>query len=228
MVFLANGRGQAQQQPKRIGFLAGVSQSAIAGRLNAFRQGLRNLGYLENKNILIEFRSAEESMERLRGFAAELVHLKVHVIVTGGPPATRSAKVATSSVPIVMGFDSDPVGNGFVASLARPGANITGFSAISPEMSGKQLELLKEVIPKVSQIAVIGSSVEPANARILQELKIAAPVLGLTMHNIEIGDSKSMEDGFRAATKSGAGAALVLPSLFTYAERTDFVGDRRP
>ena len=130
---------EAQQPTKgpRIGFLAGVSPSAISVRMEAFRQGLRELGYIEGKNIVMESRYAEEHLDRLPALASELVRLKVDVIITGGPPAIRSAKKATSTIPIVMGFDSDPVANGFVASLARPGGNITGLSALSPEISGK-------------------------------------------------------------------------------------------
>ena len=135
---------EAQQPAKipRIGLLGVVSASAAEGRIEAFRQGLRDLGYVEGKNIVIEYRTAEGKLERLPALASELVRLKVDVIVTRGPPPTRSAKEATSTIPIVMGSDIDPVGNGFVASLARPGGNITGLSALSPELSGKQLELL--------------------------------------------------------------------------------------
>src|SRR6266481_8951749 len=128
------------QQPKkvpRIGFLSTVSPSTSSARHEAFRQGLRELGYVEGKNIFIEWRSAEGKLDRLPALAAELVHLKVDIIVTGGRSATRAAKEATSTIPIVMTQDSDPVANGFVASLARPGGNITGLSTLAPELSGK-------------------------------------------------------------------------------------------
>src|SRR5262245_44295073 len=136
---------EAQQPTKvpRIGFLIGTFPSANAARIEAFRQGLRELGYVEGKNIVVEYRWAEGKFDRLPDLAAELVRLKVEVIVTLGPIITRPAKEATSTIPIVMGFDNDPVGSGFVASLARPGGNITGLSNLSPEISGKQLELLK-------------------------------------------------------------------------------------
>ena len=161
------------QQPKkvpRIGYLTATSPSAIAARIEAFRQGLRELGYVEGKNIVIEWRYAEGKLDRLPALAAELVRLKVDVIVTAGPAATRAAKEATATIPIVMAQDSDPVGNGFVASLARPGGNITGLSTLAPEISGKRLELLKEIVPKLSRVAVLGTSTNPGNAQALKEI----------------------------------------------------------
>src|SRR6266511_85131 len=152
---------QAQQPTKvpRIGYLnAGSSSSSISARLDSFRQGLRELGYVEGKNIVIEYRYAEGKLDRVLALAAELVRLKVDVIVTAGPIPTRSAKEAASIIPIVMTQDSDPVGNGFVASLARPGGNITGLSTLAPELSGKRLELLKEIVPRLSRVAVFGTS----------------------------------------------------------------------
>ena len=141
--------GQAQQPTKvpRIGFLVAVSPSASAARAEAFRQGLRELGYVEGKNIVIESRYAEGKLNRLPALAAELVRLKVDIIVTAGGQATRAAKEATPTIPIIMTNDPDPVGSGFVASLARPGGNITGLSTVAPELSGKRLELLREVVP---------------------------------------------------------------------------------
>ena len=158
----------AEAQPTkipRIGYLAGTSFSTSTDRREAFRQGLRELGYVEGKNIVIEWRYAEGKFDRLPALAAELVRLKVDIIVTAGPQATRPAKQATSTIPIVMAQDPDPVGNGFVASLARPGGNITGLSSFAPELSGKQLELLKEIIPKLSRVAVFGTSINPGNAQ---------------------------------------------------------------
>jgi ABC-type uncharacterized transport system substrate-binding protein len=139
---------QAQQPKKvpRIGFLAGDSASLAAPRTEAFREGLRELGYVEGKNIAIEYRYTEGKRYQIPELAAELGRLKVDVIVTGGAPFTRAAKEATSTIPIVMTQDPDPVGNGFVASLARPGGNITGLSNFNRELSGKRLELLNEVV----------------------------------------------------------------------------------
>jgi len=145
------------QQPKkvpRIGYLTGVSPSTNSARHEAFRQGLRELGYVEGKNIVIEWRSAEGKFDRLPALAAELVRLKVDIIVTGGGATIRAVKEATTAIPIVMAQEGDPVGNGFVASLARPGGNITGLSSLAPELSGKRLELLKEIIPRISRVAV--------------------------------------------------------------------------
>src|SRR4030095_6653023 len=162
------------QQPKkvpRIGYLVGVSASSFTTRLEALREGLRELGYVEGKNIVIELTSAEEKLDRLPGLAAELVRLKVDVIMTSGPSPTRAAKDATSTIPIVMTNDADPVGNGFVASLAQPGGNITGLSNFSPELSGKRLEILKEVIPKLSRVAVFGTSTSPGYALVRKEIE---------------------------------------------------------
>ena len=170
----------AQQPAKvpRIGYLSVSSPSAMSTRTEAFRQGLRELGYVEGKNIVIEWRSAEGKRDRLPSLAAELVRLKVDVIVTAGPPATRSTKEATVTIPIVMAQDSDPVASGFVASLARPGGNITGLSNLGPELSGKRLELLKEIIPRLSRVAVLGNSTNPANAQVLKETELAAGCSG--------------------------------------------------
>ena len=172
---------EAQQLQKfpRIGFLTGVYPASISARLEALRQGLREWGYMEGKNIAIEWRYAEGKPDRLPALAAELVRLKVDVIVTGGGPATRAAKEATSTIPIVMAQDDDPVGSGLVASLARPGGNITGLSTLAPEMSGKQLEILKEILPKLSRVAVLGTSTRPGTAQSLKEIELAARALGV-------------------------------------------------
>jgi putative ABC transport system substrate-binding protein len=156
------------QQPEkvpRIGYLTAASPSTISSRIEAFRQGLRELGYVEGKSIVIEYRYAEGKLEHLPSLAAQLVRLKVDVIVTGGPGATLPAKEATVTIPIVMAQDTDPVRNGFVASLARPGGNITGLSVLSPELSGKRLEILKEVLPKLSRVASSGGPIPEPHRR---------------------------------------------------------------
>jgi putative tryptophan/tyrosine transport system substrate-binding protein len=203
---------EAQQPTKvpRIGFLIGSSPSANAARIEAFRQGLRELGYVEGKNIFIEWRSVEGKFDRLPALAAELVRLKVDVIVTSGPATTLPAKAATKTIPIVMGFDNDPVGNGFVASLARPGGNITGLSNLAPEISGKQLELLKEIVPRLSRVAVFGNSNEPANPRSLREVELAAGAFGVKLQYLDVLSPKDVETAFRAASKGRAEAALML------------------
>ena len=142
----------------------------------------------------------------------ELVHLRVDVIVTGGPGATRLAKEATKTIPIVMAQDNDPVGSGFVASLARPGGNVTGLSTLSPEINGKRLELLKEMVPSLSRVAVFGTSTNPGNAQALREIELAAAALKVTLQYLDVLDPKDFETVFRAASKARAGAVVVMVS----------------
>jgi putative tryptophan/tyrosine transport system substrate-binding protein len=212
----------AQQSAKvpRIGYLTVASLSSNVARIEAFRQGLRELGYVEGKNIVIEWRSTEGKFERQSELAAELVHLKVDVIVSSGPTMTRAAKEATATIPIVMAQDSDPVENGFVASLARPGGNITGLSVLSPELSGKQLELLKEIVSKLSRVAVIGNSNEPANPKTLKEIELVAGSFGVQLQPLDVRGSKDIETAFRAATKAHADALIVLASAIVTDHRT--------
>ena len=225
-LFLANASLAQAQQPKkipRIGYLATNSLSVISARVEAFRQGLRELGYVEEKNIVIEWRFAEENPDRLPALAAELVRLKIDIIVTAGPAVTRVAKEATVTIPIVMTFDNDPVGNGYVASLARPGGNITGLSTLAPELSGKQLELLKETVPSLSRVAVLGTSSVPGYAQVLKEMELAAGALGVKLQYLDVLGPKDIEIAFRAASKGHAGAVLVLASAVLYSERTHIV-----
>jgi putative ABC transport system substrate-binding protein len=219
---LGSEAAQAQQPTKipRIGYLTATSLSVNSARIEAFRQGLRELGYVEGKNIVIEWRSAEGKRDHLPALAAELVRLKVDVIVTAGASATRPAKEATTTIPIVMAQDNDPVATGFVASLARPGGNITGLSTLSPELSGKQLELLKEIVPKLTHVAVLGNSKEPGNAEKLREVELAAGALKLKLQNLDVLDPKDIETAFRAATKGRAEAILVLGSPVVNSQRT--------
>jgi putative ABC transport system substrate-binding protein len=214
------------QQPKkvpRIGFLSSLSPAVVSDRMEAFRQGLRELGYVEGKNIVIEWRYAEGKTERLPDIAAELVRLNVDVIVTGGPAVNRSAKEATGTIPIVMAFDNDPVGNGFAASLARPGGNITGLSTHYPEISGKQLELLKEIVPRLSRVAVLGNSTVPGNAQALRETELAAGVFGVKLQYLDVQNPKEIETAFRAASKGRADAVLVLGSQVVTSHPKQFV-----
>jgi putative tryptophan/tyrosine transport system substrate-binding protein len=213
---------EAQQRGKvpRIGFLGATSASANAARMDGFRQGLRDLGYVEGKDILIEDRWAEGKEDRLRPLADELVRLKAEVIVTAGPAATGPARRATSTVPIVMAFDNDPVGNGFVGSLARPGGNITGLSALAPELSGKRLELMKEVAPKLSRIVVLGTSTQPGAVQSLRETQLAAAALKVELQHVDVLDPKEIESAFRAAAKGHADAVLVQTSQVIFFRRT--------
>jgi putative ABC transport system substrate-binding protein len=212
-VLLITAPSTEAQQPKkipRIGFLATVSPYTISVRVEAFRQGLREFGYVEGKNIVIEYRYAEGNLDRLPALAAELVRLKVDVIVTAAPPPTRAAKEATATIPIVMGFDDDPVGSGFVASLAQPGGNVTGLSTLSPEISGKQLELLKEILPKLSRLAVLGTSTRPGNEQSLRETELAARAFGVNLQSLDVRIVQDIEIAFRAASNARAEAVLVL------------------
>jgi putative tryptophan/tyrosine transport system substrate-binding protein len=223
MLFALCAFAEAQRPKKvpRIGFLFGSSLSANSARHEAFRQGLRELGYVEGKNIVIDWRSAEEKLDRLPGLAAELVRLKVDIIVTGGSSPTRAAKEATTTIPIVMAQDADPVGSGFVASLARPGGNITGLSTLAPELSGKRLEILKEVVPKLSRVAVLGNSTEPGNAQMLGETERAAVVFGVKLQYVDVLSPKDIETAFRTASKARADAVLELPSFVFNSHRTE-------
>jgi putative tryptophan/tyrosine transport system substrate-binding protein len=213
-LLLAFASAEAQQPKKTplIGYLTVAPLSANVARIEAFRQGLRELGYVDGENIVIEWRSGE-GLKRESELVAEALRLKVDIIVSSGPTMTRAAKQATAIIPIVMTFDSDPVGSGFIVSLARPGGNITGLSALSPELSGKQLELLKEIIPKLSRIAVLGNSNEPANPKILKEIELAAGVLGVKVQSLDVLSPKEIEPAFHAATTMRAEALVVLPSL---------------
>jgi putative ABC transport system substrate-binding protein len=224
MVLAVGSPAEAQEPTKvpRIGVLIALPRAAISARIEAFRQGLKELGYIEGKNVLLEYRSAEGDLGRLPAMAAELERLKVDVIVTGGPQATRPARNATATIPIVMAQDSNPVETGFVASLARPGGNITGLSNIYPELSGKQLELLKEIVPRLSRVAVLGQSTEPGNAQARSEAERAARSLGLTLQYIDVRGAGDIEPAFQAAKKERADAVLVLGSPLGVSHRAQF------
>jgi putative tryptophan/tyrosine transport system substrate-binding protein len=189
-------------------------------RIQAFRQGLRELGYVEGENIIIEWRYAEGKVERLRDLAVELVRLKVNAIVASGPTPIPPAKEATKTIPIIMTFDSDPVGNGFVVSLARPGRNITGLSTLAPEISGKQLEFLKEIVPRLSRVAVLGSSTRSGNAQSVKETELAAGAFGVKLQYLDLRGPKDIETAFRAASNGRADAVLVLTSSVATSQRT--------
>jgi putative ABC transport system substrate-binding protein len=223
MLFALCVSAQAQQPGKipRIGFLAVAPLSTLAQRIEAFRQGLRDLGYADGRNIVIEWRSAERNPDRMPTHAAELVQLKVDVIVTAGSTATGSAKAATVTIPIVMAQDGDPVVNRFVASLARPGGNITGLSTLSPEINGKRLELLKEIVPRLSRVAVFGSSTNAEDAKSLEEIKLAAGAMKMQLEYLGVRTAKDIDPGFRAATKARADAVLwAVSGSVTRAHRT--------
>ena len=213
----------AEAQPikiPRIGFLIASSASAQEPRLEAFRQGLRECGYVEGQNIVIELRSGEGKPDRLPVATAELLHLKVDVIVTGGPQSTRVAKKATNTIPIVMTLDSDPVGQRLVASLARPGGNVTGLSTLSPELSGKRLELLKEIVPRLTRVAILSLPTDPQYAVQLKEIDDAARALGVQLQNLELRGPKDIGPAFRGAAKGRADAVLAQAPSVLLSQRT--------
>src|SRR5262245_38638292 len=202
---------EAQQEPTkipRIGYL--MTRSLDPVRSEALRQGLRDLGYVEGKTIAIEWRSAEGKLDHVPTLVAELVRLNVDVIVTAGPVPTRVSKDATSTIPIVMTQVNDPVGSGLVASLARPGGNITGLSTLAPEISGKQLELLKEILPSLSRAAVFGTSTQPGNSQTLKEVELAAGALAVKFQYVDVLSPEDIESAFRVAVKGRAHAALMI------------------
>jgi putative ABC transport system substrate-binding protein len=223
MLFALCPAAEAQQSKKipRIGYLNAASLGVTASRAEAFRRGLREFGYVEGKNIIIEWRSGEGKEDRLPALAAELVRLKVDVIVSSGPRPTHSAKEATATIPIVMAQDPDPVGSGFVASLARPGGNITGLSTLAPEISGKRLELLKEIVSRISRVAVLGFSSQPGNPQLVKEAELTAAAYGVRLQYLDLLGPEDIETAFRAIEKGRAEAILMLvPGPILGAHRT--------
>jgi putative tryptophan/tyrosine transport system substrate-binding protein len=216
---LAMSLGAEAQQPKlpRIGYLS--LAPGPSPRSEALRQGLHDLGYVEGQNIVIEYRWAEGSLDRARQAASDLVRLKVDIIVTGGPQTTLAAKEARSTTPIVMAVDYDPVSAGFVASLARPGGNITGLSAINPELSGKRLDLLKQAVPRLSRAAVLWNPAEPNGQTFLRETQVAGARLGIQLQALEVRAAPDLEAALQAARKGGANGLAVLTDPVTLYHR---------
>jgi len=205
LVALLTAEAQEATHVYRIGLL----NSAPTSRVEALRQSLRERGYVEGQNLVIESRYAEGSVERFPDLAAELVRLKVDVMVAGGP-AVRAAQHATRTIPIVMAGANDPVGEGFVASLAHPGGNITGLSLLGAELPGKRLEILKELVPPSARIAVLAN---PANARygsVMHNLTVAAQALGFHLHVVEIRRADELDTAFAAMTQARADALVVV------------------
>jgi ABC-type uncharacterized transport system substrate-binding protein len=210
-------RAEAQQANKvpRIGFLSAGSASTYSPRNEAFRQGLRDLGYVEGKNITVEYRFAEGKLERLPELAAELVRLNVELIVTWGTPQLLAAKHATSTIPIVAGGAGDLVGAGLVASLARPGGNITGLTSISADLVGKQLELLKEAVPKLTRVGVLWDAADPGGTRNFKLTEVTAQALGVQVQPLEVRSPEEFEGAFKAATGARAHAMMILQTNLT-------------
>jgi putative ABC transport system substrate-binding protein len=222
-LLLAAALAHAQQAANvpRIGFLSGSSGYAVANLYMTFLQGLHDLGYLEGKNIIIESRYANGSRDRLAALAAQLVNLRLDLIVAAGPEPTRAAKRSTATIPIVMAFDDDPVDSGVIASLAHPGGNITGLSSLAPEISGKQIELLKEIVPKLSRVAVLGTSTRTATANDLKEMEPAAGALGVQLEYLDVLAPNDIETMFGNAHKKHADALMVLASRVMSFQRKD-------
>jgi len=227
MLFALCVSAHAQQSRKvfRIGYLERTTASGSAVPVEAFRQELSKLGWTEGRNITIEYRFADQKLERLPELAAELVRLKVDVIVTGGFGPTRSAKEATATIPIVMAQDPDPVGNGLVVSLARPGGNITGLSALSNELGTKRLEILKDAVPRLSRVAYLRAGDDNVQNRLaLKETRAAAR--SLRIHLVEIDtqfDAKGLENAFQTAKQKQVGAIMASSARPFFAERKRIV-----
>jgi ABC transporter substrate binding protein len=218
---------EAQQPSKvhRIGYLERTTASGSAVLVGTFRQELSKLGWIEGKNITIEYRFAEQKIERLSELAAELVRLKADVIVTGGFGPTRSAKEATATISIVMAQDPDPVGNGLVVSLARPGGNITGLSALSNELGTKRLEILKDAVPRLSRVAYLRAGDDNVQNRLaLKETRAAARSLRIDLEEIETQfDAKGLENAFQTAKQKQVGAIMASSARPFFAERKRIV-----
>ena len=216
------------QQPKnvpRIGLLRSGSAASHASSHEAFRQGLRELGYEEAKNILIEYRYAEGKSERWPALANELVRLNVDIIVVGGSGVARATQQATKTIPIVVGTAGDLIRTGLVASLARPGGNITGATELSPEVAGKRLELLKEAVPKASRVAVLmGTGPESSDQDDMQEMETPARQLNVNIQPVEVRNPSELQASFAAMTKQGVNAVIILRGSFTVFYKNQLVG----
>ena len=218
-------RATAEGQPARIPRIGVLGSQALgAGPDDAFRDGLRQVGYVEGKNIVIEWRGARDaSAERFPELATDLVRLQVEVIVAANNPAVAAAQKATAKIPIVMVIATDPVGLGFVSSLAHPSGNITGLTIQAPEISGKRLSLLKEAIPKLTRVAVLWDPTEPGRQDLVKEAEAAAPRLGLRLQVFEVRSDRGIPQVFAAMTRERVGAVLVYGSSMLAVHRATIV-----
>ena len=213
----------AQQSERiyRIGYIR--SEKPPEDDIKGFRQGLREHGYVEGKNIVVEYRWGDGNEEKLRSLVSELIGLKLDLIVTSAPAATRAAKDATSTIPIVMVLVADPVAFGFVNSLARPGGNITGFAFLLPEISGKRLDLLKETIPKLARVAVLWNAANPYKEADLKEVQPVADALKVAVQKVPVHGPNDFDRALSAAMKSRPGGLITLEDPFTIAHSTQIV-----
>jgi putative tryptophan/tyrosine transport system substrate-binding protein len=225
MLFALTGSAEAQQPTKvpRIGYLGAFTPSAGAPLLEGFRQGLRDLGYVEGRNIFIDYRWAEGTPDRFPALASELINLRVDVIVTQSNAATATLQQATRTIPIVVAGMGDPVGSGFVASLARPGGNITGFSNESEEFAGKWLELLREAAPKISRIAVLAVAQAQSHRTYWTKIQAAAQELKVISQRQEMAGPDEIEQAFANLVKGRPQGLIVLPHAITIERRTQIV-----
>src|SRR3954447_4244864 len=214
------------QQPKkmaRIGVLLPGTPASFSLRAGAFLDGLREHGHVEGKTIAIEWKWGQDRIETLSGLAAELVRTNVDVIVTGGTFAAKALKTATATIPIVMAIIGDPVAVGLVNNLARPGGNLTGFSIVAPELGGKRLEMLREIVPNVSAVAVLLNSKNPQSQTELKEMRSAVQAMGLQLHPAEISSEDGLEDAFAAMRKVAVQALVVLTDPILFSQRKQIV-----
>jgi putative tryptophan/tyrosine transport system substrate-binding protein len=225
LFFALSFPARAQQPAKtpRVGLLLQGTSTSLMTRLEGFRQGLRERGYVEGKNIALEQRFDDDREERLPALAAELVRLRVDVIVAAATPAIKAAKQATATIPIIFVHSADPVALGLVTSFARPGGNITGLSSASPDYSGKQLELLKEVVPQLSQIAILWNAANPGTAIAFREMQDAVRVLKLSVQSLEVRRSEDLAPAFKNVRKQRGTGLVTLLDPLVVSQRTRIV-----
>jgi putative ABC transport system substrate-binding protein len=218
-------KGHAQQPRKvpRIGVLLPGTAASFALRTKAFLDGLRDLGYIDGQTIAIEWKWGQDRVEGLPELAAELVGRNVDVLVTGGTPAAKALKSATGTIPIVMAIIGDPVAAGLVQSLPRPGGNATGFSIVAPDLSGKRLELLKEIVAEVSPVAVMLNTKNPQSQFELKEMEAAAQAMGLQLHPVQVSSQDTLEEAFAAMSRASARALIILTDPIFFSQRRRIV-----
>lgn len=220
----------AQSKTPRIGFMGNSTAALEANLVDAFREGLREHGYEEGRNIVIEYRWADGKYERFPALVAELIAANVEVIVTAGTPAALAMKKATTTVPLVMVAVGDPVGTGLVPSLARPGANLTGLSSVAPDLEGKRLQLLREVVPALSHVAMFINSLNPFHVSSMRQARAAAQTMGIKLQLHDIRKSEDLDDAFAAIRKERPDAVLILADrvfLHNRERMIDFTKEQR-
>ena len=216
-------RAQSPRKVPRIGVLLPGTAASFALRTKALLEGLRDLGYVDGQTIAIEWRWGQDRVEGLPELAADLVARNVDVLVTGGTPAAKALKNATGMIPIVMAIIGDPVAAGLVASLARPGGNATGFSIVAPELSGKRLELLKEIVPEISPVAVMLNTRNPQSQFELNEMQAAARAMGLQLHPVQVSPEDTLEQAFAAMSAASVRALVILTDPIFFSQRKSIV-----